>query len=127
MGFPILGALIVADAFLKVLGTHKAGKDAKRKYAAEKAFYEEEKKAKLWREIESLLHGGMGVAGPVQPPFKPRSPGALDYMAQVIPSLGALWSEYGEGLLKGKKPEDLSQFASGKYKSKYPKDQFSRF
>ena len=122
MGFPILGALIVADAFLKVLGTHKAGKDAKRKYAAEKAFYEEEKKAKLWREIESLLHGGMGVAGPVQPPFKPRSPGALDYMAQVIPSLGVLWGELGGG-----KPEDLSQFASGKYKSKYPKDQFSRF
>lgn len=116
MGFPILGALIVADAFLKALGTRQAGEDAKRKYAADKALYEEEKKTKLWREIESLLRGGMGVSGPVQPPVKPRSPGALDYMAQVIPSLGVLWGEYGEGLLKGKKPANLAQSSSRQYR-----------
>ena len=74
-------------SLLGLLGRSDADKKAKKQYAADKAMYEEQLRAQKWKRIENLLHGGMGVDYPIQPPTKPYSAGMFDYLSAMLPAL----------------------------------------
>jgi hypothetical protein len=86
MGFII--PLAVGAGLLGLWKTKSASDSAKAEWKAKEAYYQEAKKAKLWQEVESLLHGGLGVTMPIQPPGPEPKAGLFDYLTSG--GLGAL-------------------------------------
>lgn len=88
--------LAIGMAAVNWIGKSRAHSQAKKQYAADKELYEEQLKAQRWREIESLLRGGMGVSSPIRPPTKPAGMNFWDVLQSLAPA-AALYGQYGAG------------------------------